>query len=265
MSTEAIPLGDAPRLKSFTRRTGVVRAALAVAILAVGLVAVLFARPSARRTTPLLAPGSDGIVVLDLSASAGGAEYAELDRYLGELATTRGRFGLVVFSDTAYEALPPDTPASVLRTLTRYFRPPYPASPWSAGFSLGTAISKGLDLARSLLLSEGVRQRQVWLISDLNDAGGDRAQLARTLHAFVSSGIGLHVLGVHARPVDVAQYRRFFGAQSSKIRVKALPAAVLPRSSYAFPTVLVVLAAVLAAALAANELLSRPLRWGRVE
>lgn len=261
MSWAAIPLADGWNLRRFTRRTRAVRTVLGVAILVVAALAVVFARASANRTRPLLPPGSDGIVVLDLSASAGAAEYAEIERHLGDLASTRGRFGLVLFSDTAYEALPPNAPARELETLARYFAPPYPTNPWAAGFSLGTSISKGLDLARDLLLSDGVKRRQVWLISDLSESAGDRTALGRSLHAYLSSGIDLHVLPVHARPADLAPYQRLFGVQSSAIHVKALPKAAPQSASYAFPIALAVLAGVLAAALGANEILSAPLRW----
>jgi hypothetical protein len=264
MTTTSIPLGDAPALRRFTKRTRAMRTGLAVVVVLFALLAVAFAHPSANRSTPLLPAGSDGIVVLDLSASAGSSEYALIAQYLDELVRSNGRFGLVVFSDTAYEALPPNTPAQSLSTLTRYYRPPYPTNPWSAGFSLGTSISKGLDLAENVLLADGVRRRAVWLISDLSDAGGDRQALAHSLQSYVSSGIALHVLPVEAARRDLAPYERLFGTQSPTIRLRPLSLAPPGRTSYAFPLAFAIVAAVLAVVLAVNELLSTPLRWGHV-
>lgn len=262
MTPSSIPLGDAPALRRFTSRTQLVRGGLAAAIVLVGVLAVLFARTSSNRHLPMLPAGSDGIVVLDMSASAGPNEYADIERYLGDLIKTRGHFGLVLFSDTGYEALPPNAPASALATLLPYFQPPYPTSPWAAGFSLGTSISKGLDAASSVLLSDGVKRRNVWLISDLSDSPTDLAQLAPTLRSYITSGIALHVLPVEATRRDLAPYRHFFGTQSPTVRVSPLPLAPPQSASYAFPLALAILAALLAVALAANELVSTPLRWG---
>ena len=82
----------------------------------------------------------------------------------GSSSSTDGRYGLVVFSNVAYEALPPGSPASALRPLIRYFtvptarrRPgaaaPLPTNPWTLSFSSGTRISAGLDLAHRILLA----------------------------------------------------------------------------------------------------------------
>ncbi len=262
MTSSSIPLGDAPALRRFTSRTQLVRGSLAAAIVLVGVLAVLFARTSSNRHVPMLPTGSDGIVVLDMSASAGANEYADIARYLADLIKTQGHFGLVLFSDTGYEALPPNAPASALATLLPYFEPPYPTSPWAAGFSLGTSISKGLDAASNVLLSNGVKRRNVWLISDLSDSPTDRAQLAPTLRSYLTSGIALHVLPVEATRQDIAPYRRFFGTQSPTVRVNPLPIAPPQSASYAFPLTLAILAALLAVALGANEIVSTPLRWG---
>jgi hypothetical protein len=263
MTPSSIPLGDASALRRFTTRTQLVRGGLAAAILLLGLLAVLFARTSSNRNAPLLSAGSDGIVVLDMSASASANEYADIQRYLEDLIKTHGRFGLVLFSDTGYEALPPNAPATELTTLLPYFKPPYPASPWAAGFSLGTSISKGLEAASNVLLSDGVKRRDVWLISDLSDSPTDRAQLAPTLRSYVTYGISLHVLPVEATQRDIAPYRRLFGPPSPTVRVKPLPITPPQAASYAFPLSLAILAALLAFTLGLNELASTPLRWGR--
>ena len=75
-----------------------------------------------------------------------------------------GRFGLVLFSDTAYEAIPPGTPSEALRPLVRYFTlrpartegflPTFPVNPWANSFSAGTKISTGLELARGVIIDD---------------------------------------------------------------------------------------------------------------
>ena len=62
--------------------------------------------------------------MLDVSASISADTYSRIGATLSSLARSGGRYGLVVFSDQAYEALPPGTPASDLRPLVRYFTLP---------------------------------------------------------------------------------------------------------------------------------------------
>src|SRR5262249_57168865 len=77
---------------------------------------------------PLVAPRAGGVLVLDLSASISSDTFSRIGATLADLSSRGGRYGLVVFSTSAYEALPPVTPASALEPLTRYFRlPPHTA------------------------------------------------------------------------------------------------------------------------------------------
>ena len=108
----SIPLGDA---RAFERRATTVRRAR-LALLALGLaatVAFLLAavRQPATPGSPLPA-SSSGIVVLDVSASISSDTYARIASTLDRLVKSNGSYGLILFSDTAYQALPPSTPAS---------------------------------------------------------------------------------------------------------------------------------------------------------
>ena len=68
-------------------------------------------------------PGSEsGVLVLDMSASVGRPGRSFL-RPIEYLSKTGQDFGLVVFSDVAYEAVPPGTSASELSAYLRIFRP----------------------------------------------------------------------------------------------------------------------------------------------
>ncbi len=108
------------------------------------------------------------MVVLDLSASISSDTFNRIGETLRKLVATNGRYGLVVFSNVAYEALPPGTPASALRPLIRYFTVPSPHRPVARphsprtpelSFSSGTRISAGLDLAHRILLANRCRRR----------------------------------------------------------------------------------------------------------
>jgi hypothetical protein len=279
VTSTSIPVGDAPALRGFGARTRLVCLVLAAALLGAVLAAILVAHAPTVGTTALLPPGSNGVIALDMSASA---EHAKLDRIyaaLTQLAHSGDRFGLVVFSSRAYEALPPNTPASELAAIARFFHPlapgslgylpgwgqykrdlVYPTNPWSAAFSFGTSISEGLDLARSILLENHVR-RAVWLISDLADAPQDRPLVADSARSYVNSSIALHVIGIDPVASDRRFFERLLGPRGSIIEAKPSSKVRLV-TKHAFPIGLVVAAMVTAILLAINELLSTPLRWG---
>ena len=107
--------------------------------------------------------GSRGIVVLDLSASISSDTFERIGKTLRDLAATNSRYGLVVFSDVAYEALPPGTPSAELKPYARFFTlpppqagflPQFPVNPWTNSFSGGTRIAAGLGLALRLIQNE---------------------------------------------------------------------------------------------------------------
>ena len=183
----SIPLADYGRLGRARRRTTVTRAALGA--LLVGLViatAITALRPSAK-TLSFLPHGSTGIVVLDLSASISTDTYERIGKTLTELAATNGHYGLVVFSDVAYQALPPGTPSAALKPYARYFTlpptrngflPQFPNNPWTNSFSGGTRIAAGLGLAFRIIQEQGLKRPAVVLVSDLDDDPGDLKSLA---------------------------------------------------------------------------------------
>jgi hypothetical protein len=282
MTAGLIPLGDAYSLAKPHRRTRLVRIVLTAAIAGTAIVALLLTRQSGLQATPLLPPGSSGVIVLDLSASTENGTLDRMHAVLTQLSHSRGRFGVVVFSSRAYEALPPNTPASQLRPLGRFFRaiPPkaapgllpggrnatyataYPANPWATSFSFGTAISHGLDLARSMLLANHVRKPAVWLVSDLADEAQDRALVAESIRGYVEAGIALHVVALAASDTDLGYFARFVGARGSIVEAKP-SSEVRLRAEHAFPVGLIVAGCTLSLLLALNELLTTPLRWGQ--
>jgi hypothetical protein len=164
--SRAIPASEPARLQYVRSRTTLLRAGLAGALALLVVAAVLVARQYDVRHAPLVASGSSGVVVLDLSASVfeGGFEAT-----VRKLVETDERAGLVVFSDAAYELLPPGSSGREFQPLLRFFRTTasgnLPPNPWDR-FRAGTRISEGVKVAREALLRKGGPGKIV-LLSDL--------------------------------------------------------------------------------------------------
>ena len=105
------PDGRSRSLRHAVRRTTVLRVALALGLVAALVLAFLVARRSDVRHAPLVPSGTTGMIVLDLSASVYESAFGPT---LRKMATQGERAGLVVFSDQAYEVLPPGTPGREL-------------------------------------------------------------------------------------------------------------------------------------------------------
>ena len=112
MSTSsAIPLSDAGRLRRPARRTRIVQLIALVAVLGAAAWLLVAAFRIDRSTTAFAPESTTAIVVLDVSASISSETYDRILATLDRLADSNGRYGLVLFSDTAYMALPPGTDA----------------------------------------------------------------------------------------------------------------------------------------------------------
>lgn len=266
-----LPLTDAPSLRWIARRTAIVRTGLAALLLALaGTIAVLAGHPRVR-TLHLLPAGSTAIVVLDLSASVSQDTYARIGATISDLASSTGRYGLVVFSDSAYEALPPGTPASELEPLVRYFTlppqatpgfiPAFPSNPWTRTFSAGTRISSGLELARRLALDGGLRRPGVVLISDLSDDPADLRRTALTILAYRRDRVPLRVVGLNPAPADEQFFGKLLGGNGTIAGARLPQEASLVSGRGGFPWALATLGLALALALALNELLLARVTW----
>lgn len=275
---EAIPLADVTPLEAPARRTRTIRLGLAAALLLLTL-AGFFAVPDAqgRRFLP---SGDVGIVVLDISSSVTPKTYDLILSQLKRLDRTDQRFSFVVFSDVAYEALPPGTPAEELRSFERFFDRsipiqrdrdgyPLPRSPWEQWFSGGTNISAGLLLAADLLEREHVRNGGVVLISDLANDPSDLTRLADALILYQQRRIPLRVVALDPAPENAEFWKQSLGDPDALLNVE-LPRGQAGRGTLAveapFPTWLLVLGVLVVALLAVNEWWAEPLRWaGRRE
>jgi hypothetical protein len=267
---DAIPLGDAAALRRGAPGVRLARWTAATILVAAVLLAFLAALRLRPETESPLPSGSAGIVVLDVSASISSDTYTRIAATLDRLERSNGRYGLILFSDTAYQTLPPRSPSAELRPFVRFFQrpresspgalPETPRSPWKDTFSAGTLISSGLGLALDVIRADRLVRPAVLLVSDLDDDPGDLERVAQLAVAYRRAGIALHVVGLDPAPEDVAFIRRLLPENGSFAQA-ALPGQRSASLSGRSDTVLVVAALVAAFALVAFALTTEPLRW----
>jgi hypothetical protein len=268
-----LPLADAHLLEHAARRTAVVRWVLAVALSAALAAAVFLVAHDGERPTGASSAPKHTIVVLDLSGSISGPASARSGSLLSSLAANspdRLRIGLVLFSDLAQEALPPETKPAELLPYARYFPAkaqtfgaPYPDNPWAMNFSSGTTISSGLALARQLVARDHLGTTRVLLVSDLFDADADYRRLKTELLAYARTpGIELRV-----QPLEPHSLRtlRMFTQYLGERRVTLTPGTTqrveVAGAGSSFPVAFVALVCVLALFLGANEFVASRFRW----
>ncbi len=266
----AIPLADASALRAAARRTFTVRAVLAALCIGAALAVVLVARHPHTRTIVPLPAHADTILVLDLSASISSDTFSRIGGTLAALSRSGRRLGLVVFSDQAYEALPPGTPAADLAPFVRYFTlprqrapgfaPAFPDNPWESTFTGGTKISAGLDLAHQIALAGGKRAAVI-LVSDLDDDPSDLPRLASILLAYRRDHVPVRIVGLDASPDNVALYTRLLSPQPVVVEAPTLAEAP-PRDTTPVPWVLLILSAIAVAAYAVRAVWAPRLVWG---
>lgn len=255
------------------------RAGIALAL--AGLLAAALVLALDRPKLPSLLPtGSDGVIVLDVSGSVGPREYGQLAQALDEAVTERRRYGLVIFSDLAYEVFPPGTDPAQVRAVRRFFVPSrararrlgtfrvgdavYLASPWTGAFTGGTRISFGLQLAHEIVRRDGLRRPAVLLISDLQYEPRDFAAIERALAQYARDGIPLRVVGLQA----AGRAQEFFdrvrdlpGTQLAEPAVPVEPAVNGEDGSVEAPVALGAACLGLLLLLAANEVACGRLTW----
>ncbi len=266
----ATALGDLPRLASIAERTTIVRAGLALALAAALAGAVLLAISPAGGRAALLPEGAKtGVLVLDMSGSVSGGAFQAMPGILHALAAGNQAMGLVMFSDTAYELLPPNSPVSALFAFERFFKPQADTkdstisgeTPW-AQFTAGTNISKGLVIGELALQRAGVKHGAIVLISDLADSSGDQGALLAAATALNKAHIPVRIIAVNAGPTDKGVFAALFGANAfvKPTAYRSTATEKVEPFVAAWPWSLIVVGVVLAALLAANELLNTRLR-----
>lgn len=280
--TSALTTSAASELQGVARRTRWVRWALAAGAILALAVAMSLARGADVRPTSYFASGNGGIVVLDLSTSVERTKYQRIQRVLRSLAMTGSRVGLVVFSDSAYEALPPGTRGEELTPLLRFFpvdREPRSydeaqqnarsfgvATPWSGTFRGGTRISTGLREARVMVERDGIADPSVLLVSDLDNSGIDRPLLTQELIRYEQSGIDLRIVPLFPNAADRQLFGRIVGPEEFILNKELLRNSEIEERQTLvgdFPLAFVLVAALLLALLALNERLCLRMSWGR--
>jgi hypothetical protein len=255
----SIPLTSMTALARGARWTLVVRVALA-AVLVAGLVGAFLLTRHQRRAESFLESGRSPVIALDLSWSVSYANSKLIEQTLRDFADSGRRVGLVLFSDTAYEALPVGTRSDALRPFLRFFAGGG-QNPWTATFSAGTRISAALDLARSMLRQARIDKGSVVLISDLDDSPNDEVDLARSLVNYQRDAIPIRMIAVNPVPQDAQFFRDALGSGGSVTTLRSVRA--IDAGGRSFPTLLVVVIAVVVLVLALNEHLLGRLVWGR--
>jgi hypothetical protein len=213
-------LGDLPRLSQPAWRTTFVRAGLAGALAATLAGAVLLARSAGSGRAAVLPVGAKtGVIVSDMSASVAGPTFERVATVVRGLVAANQAMGLVMFSDVAYELLPPNTPPSALQQFVRFFvpekvtkgQPLFGQSPWSQ-FSGGTRISTGLIAGEQALRRAGEPHGALVLMSDLNDAQDDREPLVSEALALRKAHVPIRIVPLNASPQNVALFSQLFGS-----------------------------------------------------
>jgi hypothetical protein len=268
----AIELADFHAFARAARFSKWTRGALGVLVLVLAAVAVLAAPRRTATAAPLLPGGTTGIAVVDVSASISSDTYARIAGTLDRLRRAGGTAGLVLFSDTAYQALPPGTPVNELGAFERFFVVPRPTqpglqrqpprSPWTDSFSAGTRISTGLALALDVVRRERLRRPVVLLVSDLDDDAGDLESLTSVALAYRKLGVPIRVVGLNPTAEDARFVERLLPPGGNLVGA-TLPGERRAAAQTRAPIALIVVAVALALALAGYLVMTERVRWAR--
>ncbi len=219
----AIPVADVESLRPMWIRTTLVRLALACLLILVLALAFVSARMLEPAKASLLPEGTSAVVILDVSLSVTDPVFRRIHNAIKMISEGGQGVGLVVFSDVAYEMLPPGSAPEELKGMLRYFKARsvqdpdlavYPLSPWSAGFSAGTKISAGLELADDVLEREKIENGSIVLLSDLDTAPSDESVLSQVVANVQSKGIELRVVPLFAFEQDLTFFRQIVGKEN---------------------------------------------------
>jgi Mg-chelatase subunit ChlD len=255
---QAVPTSEPQELARATRRTLLVRGALALALVAALALVVLEARSEDVRQSPLVPSGKTGIMVLDISASTSGAPFAQT---IAKLVEADERVGLVAFSDAGYELIPPGTSGRALVPFLRYFadgedgQAPPARNPWD-DFRAGTKISEGLRVAREVLERERIQDGSILLLSDFEILPDEIPRVAEQVAFLQTAGADVRLIPLDPTPERRARMNAILGG-AAVLRDEAADAPVrAPESGSAAtlaPWLFLAFAGLLVALLAVNE------------
>ena len=276
---QRIPLATTTELRRPLLVTRTARIGLALAAFAVLAAALAVALKGGGRPPALVSRGSDGVIVLDVSGSIGPREYRRLAGALSDAVSSGRRYGLVVFSDVAYEVFPPGTDPAQVIAVRRFFVARkkgesrlgtmrvldsfYLGSPWTGAFTGGTRISEGLKVARQVIERDRIPNGAVVLMSDLNYDSFDVGAIEREMFAYSRKHLSLRIIGLspaRSRQVFFDRLRELPGIQAVNTTA-TLGSGSLAAERQPPPFALVGLGLALLGLLAVNELALARLMW----
>jgi hypothetical protein len=134
------------------------------------------------------------------------------------IAAANQSVGLVMFSDTAYELLPPNSPPSALTQFVPFFvplryygsTPVFGQGPWDL-FMGGTRVGPGLVMAEQSLRRAHVRHGAILLVSDLDDSSADQPVLEQMAVRLRRDHIPLRIVPLFASAHDKNLFAALFG------------------------------------------------------
>lgn len=274
-----IPLATVGELRRPLVITRAARIGLALAALAALAAALGVALKGGGQPPSLVARGSDGVIVLDVSGSIGPREYRRLAGALSDAVASGRRYGLVVFSDVAYEVFPPGTDPAQVTAVRRFFVERkggssrlgtlrvvdsyYLASPWTGAFTGGTRISEGLKLARHVIERDRITNASVVLMSDLNYDAFDVGAIEREMFMYARKHMALRIIGLtpaRSRQVFFDRLRELPGIQAVDTTA-TLASEGFTAERQASQYALIALGLALLGLLAVNELALARLMW----
>jgi hypothetical protein len=261
--SDSVALADLTRVHGYAQRTGVIRVALALAL--AGTIALLFdvSKSAGAGRAAVFPQGTcTGVIALDMSASISGPTYARVATTLRGIINANESIGLVMFSDTAYELLPPNSPPGALQQFIPFFTPIryygttpiFAQTPWDI-FMGGTQIAPGLDMARIALRRAHISCGAILLVSDLDDSNTDQGALEQEALLLRSKHIPVRIVPLFAAASNIHLFGALFGDNAfvdpSVFTHTARRRAAPVRAPS--PWLLIVLGGVLVVLLAGNE------------
>lgn len=266
----ATRLGDLSGVSDAAWRTTFFRLVVALGLAAALAGAVLVARTAGSGRAAVLPAGAKtGVIVIDMSASVAGPKFERIANVIRGLVAANQGVGLVMFSDTGYELLPPNSPTSALLQFERFFtpqqifhgQPVYSEGPWSQ-FEGGTRISSGLVTGMDALRRAHVTKGSILLISDLNDSSTDAGSLVAAGFALKKAHIPILIVPVGAAPDSLRIFRSLFGSNAfiSPSSFSSTSTRQLSALAVTWPWALIAIGFGLVELLAVNELFNTRLR-----
>ena len=215
----AVRLAELSELQGPALRTSVLRVVLALALAGTLALLVRLAGSAGTGRAAVFPEGTKaGVVAVDMSASISGPTYSRVATTLRGIVDANQSIGLVMFSDTAYELLPPNSPPGALLEFIRFFTPiafdgsapQFPQSPWGV-FSGGTRIAAGLESAHRALERAHVQDGSILLVSDLADAAADQSALLAEAVQLRREHISVRIVPLFATTPNRRLFAAVFG------------------------------------------------------